>query len=355
MAQALFYPWIDIRDDAWLKTSLLYWDSVRTIVPESIDAPYSTETGRALEAAGFLIPLRVHSGMDEIEQLADAALAYVGTPEAAGLFLAERGGPGTLVHTDKLSLRLRAFADRLASRDGEPDWLRVDEKFADFYMTLLATKLAERIGAGLLTPLPAADRLAIAARLDAQLNGLVPAGSDGSRHWQEHEAFGPPRRVPMTLARGMLAHLAIERMAVAVDTPLDQLLDFRERHRDELALFRTKVEQLVAGIDTDQPIEAMRQRIADLHDNEVAPAITNLKRALAGRGIRWFGDGLHKIACLSAASSSMLVVAGLSVPTALLAGAGVSAIVSATMYNVDKHESLRANPYTYLLSVGREL
>lgn len=159
----------------------------------------------------------------------------------------------------------------------------------------------------------------------------------------------------MTLARGMLAHLAIERMAVAVDTPLDQLLDFRERHRDELALFRTKVEQLVAGIDTDQPIEAMRQRIADLHDNEVAPAITNLKRALAGRGIRWFGDGLHKIACLSAASSSMLVVAGLSVPTALLAGAGVSAIVSATMYNVDKHESLRANPYTYLLSVGREL
>ncbi len=50
MTQALFYPWIDIRDEAWLKTSLLYWDSVRTIVPESIDAPYSTEVGRALRS-----------------------------------------------------------------------------------------------------------------------------------------------------------------------------------------------------------------------------------------------------------------------------------------------------------------
>ena len=26
--QALFYPWIEIKDDQWLKTSLLYWDEV---------------------------------------------------------------------------------------------------------------------------------------------------------------------------------------------------------------------------------------------------------------------------------------------------------------------------------------
>ncbi len=63
MPQALFYPWIDIEDERWLKASLLYWDSVRTIVPESIDAPYSTEIGKELASAGFLVPLRVMSGM----------------------------------------------------------------------------------------------------------------------------------------------------------------------------------------------------------------------------------------------------------------------------------------------------
>ena len=39
-----------------------------------MDTPYSTHTGRALKEAGLLIPLRVHSAMDEIEELAGDAL-----------------------------------------------------------------------------------------------------------------------------------------------------------------------------------------------------------------------------------------------------------------------------------------
>jgi hypothetical protein len=372
MAQALFYPWIDIRDEAWLKTSLLYWDSVRTIVPESIEAPYSTETGRALEAAEFLVPLRVHSGMHEIEELTADTLAYLETAEGAELLFAERGGGRHDIHVEKLPYSLRRLAqmdpqellyqiprwlEMLAAPSTRgPEWLRVDEGFANFYMTLLASRLAERVGAGLLTSLPAADRLAVTARLDAQLNGLVPWGMRWPwRHWREYEAFGPRHRMPRHLAPGMLAHLAIERMAVVADTPIDRLIDFRERHRGELALFRAKVEQLAAAVETDQPMEALRQHIVDLYTNEVEPAIANLKQALNGRRIRWLGDGLLKIAFLSAGSSTMLAAAGLDVPSALLAGAGLSLVVSGTMYNVDRRESLRANPYTYLLLAEREL
>lgn len=372
MSQALFYPWIDIQDEAWLKTSLLYWDSVRTIVPESIDAPYSTDTGRALRDSGFLVPLRVHSGMDEIEELTGDVLSYLGTAEGAELLLSEGGGHRHDIHVEKLPYRLGRLAEMhpeklpheirhmlhsltAPSRRG-PEWLRVDEGFANFYMTLLATRLAERVGARLLTSLPAADRLAVTARLDAQFNGLIPWGMNGpGRRWREYEAFGPRRRMPRYLVPGMLANLAIERMGIAPDTPVDRLIDFRERHRDELALFQTKMEQLAASVEADLPVEALRQRIADLHAREVAPAISGLKAALAGRRIKWLSDGLLKIGFLSAASSTMLVVAGLAVPTALLAGAGISLIATGTMYNVDKRESLRANPYAYLLSVEREL
>ncbi len=371
MAQALFYPWIDIPDEAWLKTSVLYWDLVRTIVPASVDTPYSTETGRALEAAGFLMPLRVHSKMEEIEELADDALTYLGTAEGAELLVAEPGGHAHDIHVEKLPYRLGRLAEmhpeklpveirhilenlaRPSSRGSE--WLQVDDGFANFYMTLLASRLAERIGAGMLTSLPAADRLAVTARLDAQLNGLVPLNTRPWRHWREYEAFGRRRPMPRHLAPGMLAHLSIERIAVAADTSIDVLIDFRERHQDELALFRTKVKELAATVNTDQPVEALRQRITDLHNNEVAPAIANLKQALDGRRIRWLCDGLLKIAFLSAGSSAMLVAAGLAVPTALLAGAGLSLVATGTMYNVDKQESLRANPYAYLLSVQREL
>jgi hypothetical protein len=371
MSQALYYPWIDIRDEAWLKASLLYWDSVRTIVPESIDAPYSTDAGRALEAAGFLVPLRVHSGMDEIEELADDVLSYLGTAEGVEVLIAEHGGQRHDIHVEKLPYRLGRLADMhpeklpyeirhmlrdlAAPSERGGEWLRVSDGFADFYMTLLANRLSERVGARLLTSIPAADRLVVTARLDAQLNGLVPWGMHGpSRRWREYEAFGRRRRMPRHLAPGMLASLAIERMGIAADTPMDRLIDFRERHRDELALFRAKIEQLAASVDADLPAEALRQRIADLHANEVVPAISNLKAALEGRRIRWMSDGLLKIAFLSAGSSTMLMAVGLAVPTALLAGAGLSLIVSGTMYNVDKRESLRANPYAYLLSVERE-
>lgn len=372
MTEALYYPWIDVRDEAWLKTALLYWDSVRTIVPESFDAPYSTDTGRALQDAGFLVPLRVHSGMDEIEDLAADVLTYLGTTEGAELLFAARGGRRRDIHVEKLPYELGRLAEihpeklpyeirRLLHDFATPsgrggDWLRVDEMFANFYMTLLASRLSERVGARLLTSLADADRLAITARFDAQLNGLIPWGMHPRwRHWREYEAFGPRHRMPRHLAPGMLANLAIERIGVAPDTPIERLIEFRESHRDELAQFRTKVEQLAASVEADLTAEALRKRVTDLYTGEVAPAISNLKAALEGRRIKWIGDGLLKVAFLSAGSSTMLVMAGLAVPTALLAGAGISLIATGTMYNVDKRESLRANPFAYLLSVKQEL
>ena len=157
------------------------------------------------------------------------------------------------------------------------------------------------------------------------------------------------------LAPGMLASLAIEQMAVAADTPIDRLIDFRERHRDELALFRGKVEELAASIDTDLPAEALRARVADLHANEVAPAIANLKGALNGQRIKCIGTGLLAITVLPVGTSTMLGGAGMNETAALLASVGLTLTVFATSYNADRRQLLRANPYTYLLSVKREL
>jgi hypothetical protein len=133
------------------------------------------------------------------------------------------------------------------------------------------------------------------------------------------------------------------------------LIQFREQPRDELARFPARIENLASSVDGDLPTEALRQRIADLHARQVEPAISNLKRALRGRRIKWLSDGLLKVAFLSVGSSTMLVMAGLAVPTALLAGAGISLIATGTMYNLDKSELLRADPFAYLLSAERQL
>lgn len=367
-SQAIYYPFIDISDEGWLKTSLLYWDSVRTIVPESIKSPYRSRTGRALQDTGFLSPLRVHSEMDEIEELVPEVLAHLSSPDGIALLAGGADGvthdihiqklPGRMgrlwdIHPEKLPYEIRGILERIGSpsRRGN-QWLEVDEGFAMFYMTLLANQLAERVDAAVVTPSPAAERVAIAARLDAQLP-LIPWHPHGPPWWREYEAFGRRRRMPRRLAPGMLAQLTLQGVAISPNTSVDDLLKFREAHKDELARFRTEISNLAGAVNEDLPVEALRQRVSDIYSNQVDPAIAELKRALDGRRIRWVAEGLLKLASVSAGPA--LLAAGASVPIALLAGAGLSLVVLGTMYNVDKRDTLRKDPFAYLLSAQKEL
>ena len=378
--QAIYYPSIDISDEAWLKTSLLYWDSIRTIVPEAIRSPYSSDTARALQDVGFLVPLRVQSDMGEIRDLASDVLTYLATEEGGELLVSGiRQSRGQYIHVDKLAhglmgpmrpwMHSEKFSHevfqrvaRLSDHSGHrPEWVQVEEGFALFYMTLLASRLADRIGAALLTPLPVAERLAITARLDAQFSRISLSFLDDDCGWWrtgrapgEYDAFGPRRPMPGTLARGLLSQLAIERVAVDPDTPIDVLMRCKEEPRAARALFRTKIEELTSAVEGPLPMEALRQRIQDVYANECEPAISNLKKALDGNRIRWMGGSLMKIAFLSGGSSMISVAAHLDVPTALLASAGLSLVVSMIMYNIDKREILRTCPYSYLLSLERE-
>ena len=38
--RALYYPTIDIQNEAWLKSAALFWDRIETIVSESEERPY---------------------------------------------------------------------------------------------------------------------------------------------------------------------------------------------------------------------------------------------------------------------------------------------------------------------------
>jgi hypothetical protein len=56
---------------------------------------------------------------------------------------------------------------------------------------------------------------------------------------------------------------------------------------------------------------------------------------------------------MSAGSSSVLAVAGLATPVALLAGAGISLTAMGVLHNVDKREAIRNDPFAYLLSAQK--
>ncbi len=69
-SKALYYPTIDISDEDWLKTAYLFWDGIRTIVPESMaDKAYGNNTTMFLAEVGFLEPIIVRPDSNIIRPL----------------------------------------------------------------------------------------------------------------------------------------------------------------------------------------------------------------------------------------------------------------------------------------------
>ncbi len=64
--KALYYPWIDIKDEGWLKSAILYWEKIQTIVPASVEQPYDTRTAKEFHYEGLLVPLHVKPDMKEV-------------------------------------------------------------------------------------------------------------------------------------------------------------------------------------------------------------------------------------------------------------------------------------------------
>jgi len=98
---ALYYPWMDIRDEGWIKNALLYWDTIQTIVPESVRQPYESRIARALQDEGLLQPLFVESRMVQIESLTADVLTYMESKEGRDLLTSTESNQRFL-HRDKL-------------------------------------------------------------------------------------------------------------------------------------------------------------------------------------------------------------------------------------------------------------
>lgn len=363
--KSLYYPWIDITDDSWIKNAALYWHEIQTIVPRSIETPYSLDSAKALQDAGILSPLRVDPDMRDIENLLPDVIRYLESEE--GLQLLSRADRDFVsLHPEKMSRSFRRLAqlhpakmpymlehmllELEIARPGHGDFMDVDSQFAEFYMTLLATKLSEINGAGLITSSTLPHNLSLKVKADAAMPSIV-----GSRDEEIMMRRYQRDMMPKEVAQGLLVELMMEKISVSPDTPIDKIIQYREKHAAELGRFRSIVGELTSTLPDDVPLQAMQQHVNDLYLNQVAPSIDDLKKSLTGSRIKWLTDSWMKLAFISAGSSSMLIGMGLATTNALLVGAGVSMVGSGILYNVNKQESLRNNPYSYLVGLEHRL
>lgn len=363
-SNALYYPSIDIGDTNWLKTAILFWDSISTIVPESLTHPYKQPDTQYLADIGFLKPLYVNSNDRSVVGIEDDILDLLFSPEFMQVVCSPQAHRYGGVWSDKMSYRvreyLRDFSDSGIYREkiswriqeeirhfsrylDNQEIYYFDREFAYIYMIALANKLCEDHSFGMVTDDIPCFNIGNTVRWGNQTT-MRPEDRFRSRRPRDHQ-----------LEQGLLLNFIISGLSISPDTTLADIVSFKNHHRDELGRFRTQLTKLTQNLDGDKPIDVMQQEISDLYSNEFMPAFNDFKAALTGSRIKWFTETFLKVSLLSASATGVpMALLGMPVEQAIFAGMGVSVIASAVSYRIDKKHFLRENPYSYLLSINRE-
>jgi hypothetical protein len=345
---ALYYPTIDIQDEDWLKTAYLFWDGIKTIVPESmVDTAYSNNTTRYLAGVGYLKPEVINSDMPMLAGLVKTVKMYAQTEE--GMACLNQRAPEDVyinpyddargqfyLHHDKLPYEVqRLVADKM----GEDGWARVSDNFADFYMTLLANKIASQKSMALLTP-------------SVPLNDF----SNNFTIDTYRQPFSIARSRAESIGRCMLTKLVIDGITIDPLTSMEDLSIFKERYRDELRNFRDGFDEISKmDLPPDITIEGIEQRAKDIYENRFLGAYHDLQQSLNGFGIHFIVGGVGTLAFSEVSTSFNELLNSFDHPVNLVLGAGALLAYKGYKTIRENQELKRKHKMSYLLSIEREI
>lgn len=337
---ALYYPWIDIEDvenQEWLKTAILYWDRLSTIVPER--SSYKSQDAVFLNSEGILFPEVVDPYSPIVSEASANFLSYLYSDEASGILLpqgvkvyriptVEQAPNLASIRTGKMSEDLVRELIGSGRVIHQGDRLLLDRDSANYYMTLLATSISRHKGFA-----PVTDDKDIEALLNKVRRGDEPNIS------------------PTKLGEGFIAKMAFESVGIAEETSFDDIIKFRNSHQDELGFFRTKVGELAGKIDpTTSTIESLEQQARDLYKNEIAPAVSILKQTLNSSKIRNITTQLT-----SAIFMASVPFLPKDSPVNLLTGAIAQIAAQGVNFALNRRDLLSEKPYSYILEVEEHL
>lgn len=394
LGTALYYPHIDIDDPTWLRSAILFWDSLQTIAPRSVRNPYRNKDTEILWREGFLEPLRCDLHPDLLDTLGRRVIALMdrdmlglhhkldrtNDPNARTLLhvdkigremrsqfhhahihpeklspelrdLAMRAGLARM-HPEKMSPRIRGLLGelefismhpekmspsflylfrhvmRFSNNDGE--WLLVDSRFAEIYMSALAALLAKETDLSALTN----EDASMAVNLHTLLEDVKPSEQSEKK--------------------GALVSFIMEAMRVDPKTRVDALVAFRRSRRDQLAELSAQFDDLSSKISKSESARELEEKVRNVYVTRVRPKLESLKDELRDSSIQAVWDGVQRAVTVSVpAGGALAYFTGLAGTTLLAAGAAVAVTDVAVKTHLARKKARRASPYTYLLDVQR--
>ena len=394
LGTALYFPHIDIHDPAWLRSAILFWDEIQTIAPSAIEDPYQNEDTRICHTEGYLRPLRcdLHPHViedlgrkimrlgyhendnfwfanttnnpvfqsvqqaDEIKWELEDAFQEVGmhpskmSPEVREIALQfglsrMHGGkiPSNVrhlfrdlemarIHPEKIPRIMRDLLEsgqHRSSRDGE--WLLVDSRFADAYMSALAAQLSKQLTISPLTSHQRAQGMSFRFMFD----DVVDSSPEN--------------------AAGAMIGVVMRGLKVDASVPVSKLLKFREKRKDQYLDFAGKISGLSETLSGAEGVEGeeLFARAQKVYDRDVEPSLRALKRELKNESISTAWAGAYRAITISVPSAGALAYfTGLAGPALLGAGAALAAADVGVRGYLANQKARASNPFSYLHDIN---
>ena len=364
--RALYYPTIDIHNEAWLKSAALFWDRLETIVPESEENPYRRRSTRLLQDEGILFAHRVNPYSEEVSELEQDVVKFMDTPEGKKSFIKPWGGSTVsiakrrnwhveddtyygerrreyivdkmtrtyrdfYIHVEKLPMMLR---DRLGLKETEDGYVWASRGFMSFYMTLMANRICQNNRMALLTDRVYQNNLSNRILTDG-LNSV-----DG-------------RRNKRNVKRGVMYQIIIDDIKVDSHTPIETIVRYKRERRHELASFRAEMDRLLA-FDTDGMNEKdLEHEVQSIYLRQVLPTIDVLKSTLKDARINWVtGFGTCVMTGVMPAIMGLGADTKTNVAIGLCEGLGLALTYLPYLL---KRNDCENSPYSYLIKMNKEL
>jgi hypothetical protein len=394
LGAAIYYPHIDIHDPTWIRSAILFWDSLQTIAPRAVKSPYRNRDTIILWREGFLEPFRCDLHPELLDSLGRRVIALmdrdmpgfghqldrVNDPNATTLMHAGKAGMEMYhqfhlahIHPEKLSPELRDLAMRAGLarmhpaklspevrdlldelqfvgmhpeklsphlrhllyragrfRDNDGEWLLVDSQFAEIYMSALAALLAKEADVSALTN----EEPSMAVNLHTLLEEVKPSAPSEKK--------------------GALISFIMEAIRVDPETRVDRLLAFRRSRTHQLAELSAQFDDISSKISNCESARELEEKVRDTYVTRVRPKLESLKEELRDNSIQSTWDGVQRAVTISIpAGGALAYFTGMSGTTLLAAGAAIAITDLAIKTHLARRKTRRASPYTYLLDVER--
>jgi hypothetical protein len=393
LGSALYYPHIDIDDGQWLRSAVLYWDDIKTIVPTAVRKPYQNKDTNILWKEGFLEPLRCDTNSKVLSVLGERVVSLMDGEGVQNALSGEDPNAGVLMHAEKFGHAIdyeirRKFTDSHIHFDKLPPELRSvamqvalsgmhRSKMSPYLQEILNELEFASMHPGKMSPhlLHLMGRLGrfsdrdgdwllvdsrFAAAYMSALAALLAKESDLAALTNEDLAMGVNLHVlledvkPLSEAKriGALVSFMMETIKIDPETRIEKLLKFRRERENQLAELSAQFDDLSSKMNGCETDLELKKAAAKTYENKIRPKLEALKKELDDNAFQSIWEGVQRAVTVSVpAAGALAYFTGMTGTTLLAAGAAIAVTDVSVKAHLGRKKARRASPYTYLLDV----